>query len=210
MFESLKLWWHRRKTRSKMERVFGRGQDPFGYRRSSYETARLAAMEAALGGRRYERALEVGCAEGDFTEKLLAASERVTAVDISPTAIGRLQKRLGDRRLELFTADLRDWSPPAGKNFDLIVLGDVLYYLDKPMVREHFEAVFPKLAAWLAPGGRLVLAHGFAGDTERAHRQGFRERFERQGLKLISEAVVAEGLSAGPVSCLLGVLERGK
>ena len=207
MFESLKLWWHRRKTRGKMERVFSRGEDPFGYRRSSYETARLKAMEAALGERRYGQALEVGCAEGDFTEKLLAASERVTAVDISPTAIGRLQKRLGKGALELVVSDLRDWAPPAGRTFDLIVLGDVLYYLDKPLVREHFEAVFPKLASWLAPGGRLVLAHGFAGPEELAHRQGFRQRFERQGLKLISEAVVAEGLSAGPVSCLLDVLE---
>ena len=67
MLESLRLWWHRRKVRRKMDRVFSRREDPFGYRSLPYETARLAAMEKALGGRRARRALEAGCAEGDFT-----------------------------------------------------------------------------------------------------------------------------------------------
>src|SRR5206468_1016482 len=130
MLDALKLWWHRRKTLGKMERVFSRGEDPFHYRQSTYEAARLSAMEAALGGRRYERALEVGCAEGDFTDKLLSAAAHVTALDISPTAIGRLKERLRGKAVAFVTTDLRDWTPPPGQSFDLIVLGDVLYYLD--------------------------------------------------------------------------------
>jgi hypothetical protein len=74
------------------------------------------------------------------------------------------------------------------------------------MVRELFEAVFPKIASWLAPGGRLMLAHGFAGPQELAHRAGFRERFERQGLKLVSEAPA--GPESGTVRCLISVLDR--
>ena len=44
MIRRLLLLWHRAKTRGKMDRVFSRGEDPYGYARSPYETARLAAM----------------------------------------------------------------------------------------------------------------------------------------------------------------------
>lgn len=188
-----------------MDRVFSRGEDPYGYGRSPYETARLGAMEAALGSRRYGRAVEVGCAEGFFTQRLAAHAERVEAVDISPVALERARRRLeGKKNVAFHEADMRDWAPQEAG--DLVVLGDVLYYLDKPMVSAEFEAVFGKVRGWLAPGGRLILAHGFAGPEELAHRRGFRERFERLGLRLRSETVVGEGL-AGPVRCLLCVLE---
>ncbi len=201
MLEALLVWWHRRKTRRKMDRVFSRGEDPFRYRGSPYELERLGAMERAVSDRRWARALEVGCAEGDFTERLARHAAAVTAVDISSVALERARRRLPG--VAFVEADLRDWSSPEA--YDLIVLGDVLYYLDKPMVREAFEDVFPRVAGRLAPAGRLVLAHGFAGPQERAHRQGFRERFERLGLRLVSEGAVGKD---GPVSCLLSVLER--
>lgn len=203
LIDSLLLWWHRGKTKSKMDRVFSRGEDPYGYRRSQYELSRLAAMEKAAAGRRYARALEVGCAEGLLTEKLAALADAITAIDISPVALQRARRRLNGKAAEFIEADIREWEPSGG--YDLIVLGDVLYYLDKPLVRAAFEQVFPRIASWLNPGGRLVLAHGFAGEQEKANRRGFRERFEALGLKLIHEEVIAE--SQGPVRCLLSVLE---
>ncbi|MBI3553965.1 MAG: methyltransferase domain-containing protein [Elusimicrobia bacterium] len=208
LLDPLLLWWHKAKVRGKMDRVFSRGRDPYGYDgRSAYEVERLSAMQKALGGRRYARALEVGCAEGAFTEKMAASCEKLTAVDISSVALARAKERLRvQAQVEFVEADIRQWSP-AGR-FDLIVLGDVLYYIDKPLVREIFEATFPKIASWLSPGGRLMLAHGFAGPQELAHRTGFRERFERLGLKLVSEA--AAGPEAGPVRCLISVLESAR
>jgi 2-polyprenyl-3-methyl-5-hydroxy-6-metoxy-1,4-benzoquinol methylase len=205
-FDPLLLWWHRRKVRAKMQRVFSRGADPFHYDSGSdYEKERLAAMEAALGKRDFARVLEVGCAEGAFTERLARKSRRLTAVDISSVALARARERLKEKSgVDFVETDIRDWNPEG--TFDLIVLGDVLYYIDKPMVRELFEAVFPKIASWLAPGGRLMLAHGFAGPQELAHRAGFRERFERQGLKLVSEAPA--GPESGTVRCLISVLDR--
>lgn len=205
MIRRLFLLWHRAKTRGKMDRVFSRGEDPYGYKRSPYETARLDAMEAALGDGRYAHAVEVGCAEGAFTQRLAARADRLLAVDISGVALERARGRLKDRPgVAFFEADVRDWSPQGP--CDLVVLGDVLYYLDKPMVRAAFEEVFPRIKGWLAPGARLLLAHGFAGPQELLHRQGFRERFERLGLRLESETVVGEGLTEGPVRCLLSVL----
>ena len=190
-----------------MNRVFGRKNDPFLYRSSSYEQARLSAMEAAIGGRRYHRTLEVGCAEGDFTERLLKVSDRVSALDISPVALARARKRLA-RPVEFMEADVRLWTPPQGVRFDLLVAADVLYYMDRSLVKTAFEELFSSLASWMEPGGRLLLAHAFAGDEELVHRRSFRERFEGLGLRLIKEETAGSGLSAGPVSCLISVLEK--
>lgn len=198
------LAWHRRKTRGKMDRVFNRSQDPYRYEQNPYEKARLAAMESALQGRGFDSALEVGCAEGIFTERLLRQAREIVAVDISPVALERAQRRLSGRgRVLWHEADIRQWEPEAGRRFDLIVLGDVLYYLDKPLVREAFEQVFPRVASWLRPGACLMLAHGFAGPVEREHREGFRRRFQSLGLSLTHESAVDAG---GPVSCLISVL----
>jgi 2-polyprenyl-3-methyl-5-hydroxy-6-metoxy-1,4-benzoquinol methylase len=203
---NLRLWWQRFKTRRKMNRVFARGADPYDYAHKPYELARLAAMEAALGGRRYKNALEVGCAEGIFTERLSAAADLVIALDISKVALDRARARCQGRPVSFVESDLRDWAPDA-RTFDVVVLGDVLYYLDKPGVKDVFEATFPRLAGWLSPGARLILAHGFAGAEEFAHRQSFRKRFEAEGLKLVNERVV-EADGSGGVACLLSVLDR--
>lgn len=200
-------WLRRLADRRKMERVFSRRPDPFAYETSPYETARFKAMAGCLGGRRYGAALEVGCAEGAFTAVLAERAGRVTAIDISPAALGRARARLRGRPVRFVESDARDWSPGPGERFDLIVLGDVLYYLDKPLVRGEFEALFGRVRSWLAPGGRLILAHAFASVEERTHRRGFRERFERLGLRLQSENALVGGEISGGVSCLISVME---
>lgn len=206
MLGKLKLLFHRWTTRRKMDRVFGRGPDPYGYGSVEYEKGRLDAMEAALKGRRYSSALEVGAAEGAFTLRLASLAERVTGLELSPVALTRAREALrSSPGAALEEADVRTWEP-AGR-FDLIVCGDVLYYLDKPLVKDEFEAVFPRIAGWLAPGGRLLLAHGFADDRERGIRQGYRERFERLGLCLVSETAAGEARKPGDVRCLLSLLE---
>lgn len=204
--KALRLWWHGFNTRRKMNRVFGRGEDPYSYARSPYEQKRLGAMAAALKPGR--RMLEVGCAEGMFTERLAELAPEVIALDISAVALERARRRPGCGKVRFEETDLRLWRPPEGAAFDGIVLGDVLYYLDKPLVQDEFRETFPRVASWLSPGGRLVLAHGFAGPNERAHREGFRKRFEAEGLRLVSEQVLGEGEAEGKVCCLLSVLER--
>lgn len=187
-----------------MNRQFGRREDPFAYGSTPYEKTRLDAMESALAGRRWGRVLEAGCAEGHFTERLLRLADRVTALDISAVALARARRRAP--AADLAEADLLAWEPRAGERYDAIVLGDVLYYLDRPGVAVEFGELFARVASWLRPGGRLLLAHGFAGDLELARRRSFRERFEAAGLRLIREYSVA-GAERGGVRCLLSILE---
>src|SRR5689334_6507239 len=52
------------------------------------------------------RALDVGCGLGDNAEALAAAGFRVTAFDISPSAIAWCRRRFPDSRVEYCTADV--------------------------------------------------------------------------------------------------------
>jgi SAM-dependent methyltransferase len=203
LLASLRLAWQAFKTRRKMNRQFGKRRDPFGYDAAPYEAARLEAMDAALAGPR-GRVLEAGCAEGHLTARLAARAASVTALDISRVALARARERAPSAAF--VEADLLTWEPGPAAPFDAIVLGDVLYYLDRPGVAAEFAAFFPRASSWLAPGGRLLLAHGFAGERELVHRRSFRERFESAGLRLLDERVLP--VDRGGVRCLLSLLAK--
>ncbi len=203
LWSRARVAWQAFKTRRKLNRQFGKREDPFSYSTEPYELARLELLDAALGGGRLGRVLELACAEGHFTERLVRRAASVTALDISAVAIERARRRAPGARF--FEGDLLVWEP-AEAAFDAIVVAEVLYYLDRPGVKAEFEALFPRIAGRLRPGGRLVMSHAFAGDAELVHRRSFRERFERAGLRLVAESIPP--VDRGGVRCLLSTLEK--
>ena len=203
-WSALRVSWQAYKTRRKMNRQFSKRADPFSYDTTPYETARLAAMDGALGTGALGPVLEAGCAEGHFTEKLVRRSSRVLAVDISAVALARARQRAP--QASFVEADLLAWEPGAEAPFEAIIVADVLYYLDRPGVGAEFAALFARISSWLKPGGRILLAHGFAGDKELEHRRSFRERFEAAGLVLVAESTL--DADRGGVRCLLSTLKK--
>lgn len=203
LWSGLRVSWQAFKTRRKLNRQFGKREDPFSYATDPYEIGRIEALDAALGPAPLGRVLELGCAEGHLTEKL-ARRSNLLALDISSVAIERARRRAPAARF--IEGDLLVWEPGAEAPFDAIVVAEVLYYLDRAGVKAEFEELFPRVASWLKPGGRLVMSHAFAGDSELTHRRSFRERFERAGLRLISETIPAA--DRGGVRCLLSTLEK--
>ena len=208
-------------TRRKMERVFGRRVDAFSYGSDPYERARQDAVATAAAERPVRHVLELGCGEGFLTERLASCCSRVTAVDISPTALARARGRLarhggqaaaGDR-VAFVEANIRSWAPPSA-GFDLIVASDVLNYLGEryqglPLVQEpEFLLWLERLAGWLAPDGRLLLAHGYVGPAERQGRVAYRTRLERLGLVLEREWEAGAGLHPSGAACLLSLLRK--
>lgn len=204
VWSTVRVSWQAYKTRRKMNRQFGKREDPFSYATTPYETARLAAVDAALGTGPLGPVLEVGCAEGHFTQTLTRRSSRVLAVDISAVALSRA--RLRAPQAIFIEADLLTWEPGAEAPFDAVIVADVLYYLDRPGVGAEFSALFARISSWLKPGGRLLLAHGFAGEKELTHRRSFRERFEAAGLTLAAETTL--DADRGGVRCLLSTLKK--
>ena len=54
-----------------------------------FEAAKYAKQMELIAGRRYGRALEIGCGAGVFTRMLATVCDRVVAIDVSPKAIER-------------------------------------------------------------------------------------------------------------------------
>ena len=129
--------------------------DPWRLATSLYEHRRFQASMDMLAGRRYGRALEVGCGEGIFTALLLDRCDHVVALDFSRLAVRRARRRLaGNPGVEVRSLDVRVADP--GGAFDLVFCAELFYY----MSRREFEDVAARMVRWVAPGGDLCLVHG--------------------------------------------------
>ncbi len=108
-------------------------------------------------------ALDVGCGEGADALWLAERGWRVTAVDFSTVALGRAAARAAERgladRLEWVHADVRTWTPPAGR-FALVTA----QYMHLPAADRG--ALFARLAAGVAPGGTLLVVGHLVGDGD--------------------------------------------
>jgi SAM-dependent methyltransferase len=97
-------------------------------------------------------ALDLGAGEGRNSLWLAARGWRVTAVDLSDVALGRLAEQAAAQGLEVVTqvVDLNEFLA-GGRRFDLVVLANV-----HPAPAERSE-MLALAAAAVAPGGRLFL-----------------------------------------------------
>lgn len=134
--------------------LFAGDPDPWDFEKSSYERDKRAATIAALNGRRYASALEIGCATGVLTRELAAHCDTLLALDVSEQAlaIGRTKsasyKTIRYRRAEV----PREW--PDG-SFDLIVLSEVLYFL----LAEEITTISRRAHRSLADDGLCLLVN---------------------------------------------------
>jgi glycosyltransferase involved in cell wall biosynthesis/SAM-dependent methyltransferase len=147
----------RHRVRNMLEATFRGSPDPWGYR-SELGAKRLereiAMIDQARGGSVFERAIEIGCAEGDFTRLLASRCRTLLAVDISPTALDRARANCTADNVTFAQWDLR--SDPLSGDFDLIVVVSVLEYMARPW---SIRRARRKLVAALRPGGLLVLGN---------------------------------------------------
>ncbi|MDQ0372357.1 PIG-L family deacetylase [Cellulomonas humilata] len=134
--------------------TYDRHDDPWGYTDRWYEERKRALTLAALPDDRYRDVLEVGCGIGVLTAELAQRADHLLAVDVSAAAVERARKRVVDLpQVHVQVADVAD-AVPAG-SFDLVVLSEVGYYVDRPTL----DRVLADLRARLAPGGTLLVCH---------------------------------------------------
>jgi len=143
-----------RLERSYFEGLYDRDPDPWGFASSEYERDKYAHTLAALGGRRFGRALEVGCSIGVFTEQLAWRCRDLLAVDVSEQAVAATAQRVRRRPWVRVERRTLPEEAPTGP-FDLIVCSEVLYYWDAATLRD----ALPRLRDALAPGGSLLAVH---------------------------------------------------
>lgn len=114
---------------ARFDRLYGRDPDPWQVATSPYERAKYQATLDALPRQHYHLGIEAGCSIGALSSRLAGRCDRLIGLDISAVALSLARQSHGaDTRLHFQRADLpRDWPQLAA---DLIVLSEVLYYLD--------------------------------------------------------------------------------
>ena len=143
-------------TESKYSKCFTARTDPWGYEVTQFTLERFQAvielLDGARRGARFERAWEIGCAEGAMTVRLAPICERLSAVDFIPVALERARIRCQEFSNVSFARwDLK--ADPAPGTFDLIVITDVLGSSGR---RRDIRRARDKLVSALAPGGYLL------------------------------------------------------
>jgi peptidoglycan/xylan/chitin deacetylase (PgdA/CDA1 family)/predicted TPR repeat methyltransferase len=141
--------------RHHFESLFAAAVDPWRYT-SAYEARKYEQTLSLLPREPIARALEIGCAEGHFTEALAARVNTLVAADISSIALERASMRCArhHRNVSFVRLDLVRDTLPGGN--DLIVCSEVLYYVGAVA---DLERVGRALRDALRGGGRLLTAH---------------------------------------------------
>lgn len=133
------------------EAKFSADDDPWDYESSDYERSKRDATIAALDGRFFAHALELGCAIGALTEQLAPRCGALLSIDTSPSALDRARARLaGEEHVTFAQATLPEELPRGA--WDLVMASEVLYYFPEPELAGLLDA----LLADLVPGGLLV------------------------------------------------------
>ena len=130
-------------------------EDPWSLDTNPYEQTRYELMLdliRAKGGL-YESALEIGCAAGSFTVRLLSLCKKLHVMDCQARAIERCRQRVGNQAEVRFSvADISDCMG-LDDSYDLIVVSEVLYYLETVRL---VSATVRTIGSWLRPEGVLI------------------------------------------------------
>lgn len=164
------------------ERLYRR-PDPWHYATSAYEQGKQDKALELVGQEHPERVLEIGCAEGVFTEKLAARGigKQIVGIDISSRAIARARERCARfGGVEFRSANILGESPDG--LFDLVFIMEILYYLGRDL-----RTVCARLSPSLRDGCTVFLMHG-SSEGAPLHRS-FQDLL---GLKLVSEHLVKD------------------
>ncbi len=136
------------------DELYARDADPWRFASSPYERDKYAETLAALPRERYQSALEIGCSIGILTRQLAMRADTLCAIDLAAQALDEARRRCADLdhvRFELMGVPAQ-WPPG---RFDLIVLSEVVYYLD----RADVAVLADHIREAIVPGGNVVLVH---------------------------------------------------
>jgi ubiquinone/menaquinone biosynthesis C-methylase UbiE len=130
-----------------------------------------AAIRDLVGDAPIPALLDLGAGTGRMLELLAPRAARAVGVDLSPAMLNLARARIdekGLRNVQLRQGDV--YAPPVERAaYDLVVIHQVLHFLDEP------GRALAEAARLLRPGGRLIVVD-FAAHEEEALREHFAHR----------------------------------
>ena len=148
------------RTAAYFEALYASDPDPWRFTTSAYEAAKYAATVAAIAGRRYRAGLEVGCSIGVLSRQVAPLCDAFLGLDIAETPLVEARARCGDMPHVRFDRMAVPGAWPDGR-FDLILLSEVLYFLNQ----EDIVATAGHVRQSLLPGGAVLLVN-WIGNTD--------------------------------------------
>jgi cyclopropane fatty-acyl-phospholipid synthase-like methyltransferase len=140
--------------------LYAADPDPWNFGSSPYERAKYTLTLDALPKPRYRSALEVGCSIGVLTRLLASRCDSLLAVDAAQAPLVEARQRCADlpgvRFEQMFVPE--QWPD---EMFDLILLSEIVYYLN----REDVARLATRVTRSLAPDGSVTLVH-WTGSTD--------------------------------------------
>lgn len=134
--------------------IYASDGDPWGFTTSAYERDKYAATLAALPRPRYRSAFEPACSIGVLTRALAERCDSLLASDLVGAALDAARARCAACPWVTVRQGAMPAQWPEGR-FDLIVLSEFLYFLD----RDDLAALVAKVSEAIEPGGDIVLVH---------------------------------------------------
>ncbi len=141
---------------SRLKEIYGCSDDPWSFRSSAYEQAKFRATADALARTRYRSALEVGCGNGELARHIAPRCDIYTGMDAVATALKAARRAVP---LGHFVQAYLPCPLPDGR-YDLIVLSEVLYFLDAPglvslarEIAQRWPDAEVLSVTWLGPSG---------------------------------------------------------
>jgi SAM-dependent methyltransferase len=205
-----------RKAQSFFEELWKRG-DPWDIETSDFERRRCARLLEILSARRYAKALEIGCASGAFSHLLARVTDRLVALDISPTAIAFARKAWPDSDATDFrVANIIEFDPRAEGPWDLVVMSDMIYFLGWLYPFFDIAWLAMELFAATSVGGQLLLGNCYGGPDDYLMRPGlirtYRDLFVNVGYQVNAEEIfrgTKNGVDIEVLITLFGKTEVG-
>ncbi len=136
------------------DNVYRQNDDPWDFENSAYELSKYKATLAALPKETYQQVFEIGCSIGVLTKLLAPRCKELLAVEPADLAFKKAQERVKDYKQVTVQKMLVPQDFP-DKNFDLILLSEVGYYLGW----EDLKKLADLMIGHLLPNGQLLLVH---------------------------------------------------
>src|SRR5690606_26193525 len=118
--------------RDHLHSLYAETSDPWNFENSDYEQAKFAATRGALSRPHYASAFELGCGNGQLARHLVKVCDRYTGIDAVAVAIDAARQAVPEAR---FIHGFYPCPLPED-DFDLLVLSEILYFLDHNSLRK--------------------------------------------------------------------------
>ncbi len=190
-------------ARAAFEEAYSTDRDPWASAnpRYRYQRNKYAGLMSFLPrGRRFGRALDLGCGGGVLSEMLAGVADDVLGLDIAQAAVDHARIDAEARRqargagddlgtLSFEQGDVTDLPASLEARFDLVVVADTIYYLDHTD-DAALARVARTVASLVAPGGLCMVANHyfFAADKDSRLSRRIHDAFlALQPLQLVSQ-----------------------